>query len=40
MSKSPGAGRSVIEFDPRHPVLVLPAEHEQADLEQGEEGPK
>jgi hypothetical protein len=25
MSKSSDAGRSVVEFDPRHPVLVLPA---------------
>jgi hypothetical protein len=29
MSRSPDAGRSVIELDPRHPVLVLPVEHEQ-----------
>lgn len=38
MSKSPDAGRPVTELDLRHPVIVLPVEHEQAaDPGQGEE---
>jgi hypothetical protein len=31
MSKSPDGSRTVIEFDPRHPVTVFPAERPAED---------
>ncbi len=37
MSRSPDAGRSAIEFDPRHPGLVFRPEHDEADDRDGEE---